>query len=544
MDLLNLQSDPAAFRDALLIDTSAGPKPYRDCIQGNDWQADDFAALDPGWRRAVVGEAAEPAKQRAWLERPRGHSKSNDLGIMASWALFASRRRLSLIGCAADLEQARILRDAIGRLVFCNPWLGRLIEVQNYRVVNTRTESTLDIISSDAKSAYGLTPDGVICDEVVHWKNGDLWEAMLSSAAKRSTCMFVVISNAGMKDDDWVWRIREAVRVDPNWHFSRLEKPTASWIGPKQLEEQQRLLPSIAFRRLWLNEWTSGGGDFLTAEQIARAFVPGLTPQTAAIPGYEYVGGLDLGVVRDASALCILGIRRGADGHGMIRLAFTRVWRPVKGQKVDLQAIEDAIYDAHGRFNLKALNYDPWEARHMASRLQAGRVGVFQSQLGRLHSTSKVPMVEVTATPKNLQTMATCLLEAFNDVRLELYDDADLRRDLTRFRVEEREYGFRIVSPKDEYGHGDLGMAFALAMIAATERAAKRVMTAGVLSDRPMADTAGKSRSQIQLERELEQTRRNNERREREHREHLGWSHRDETIEAFRSGKFNILPHE
>ena len=275
MNLLELQRDPAAFRSALLIDTDEGPRPFTDIV--DDWQSADFAALDSGWMRAVNGAKHKAEYQRAWLERPRGHSKSLDLGIMAAWALFASRRRLSGIGAAGDQDQARLLRDAIGKLVYVNPWLGKIIEVQNYRVINSRTESTLDIITSDAPTAYGLTPDFIICDEVTHWTKPDLWEALFSSAPKRSTCMLVVITNAGLSDD-WQWKTREAVRCDRNWYFSRLEGPVASWITPELLEEQERLLPGIAYRRLWLNEWTTGGGDALTEEDIKAAFIPSLSP--------------------------------------------------------------------------------------------------------------------------------------------------------------------------------------------------------------------------------------------------------------------------
>jgi phage terminase large subunit-like protein len=482
MDLLALQSDPAAFREALMIDTDAGPKPFAECVKDNEWQSADFAAMDPAWRRAV-GQKVDAPQQRAWLERPRGHSKSSDLAVMSAWALFASRRRLSGIAAAGDLEQARILRDSIGRLCYVNPWLAKLIEVQNYRVINPRTESTLDIISSDAKTAYGLTPSFLILDEVTHWKSRDLWDSLISSAAKRATCCVVCITNAGIKDD-WQWQAREGVRTSPTWHFSRLDGPQASWITPDLLQEQERLLPAVAYRRLWLNEWSSGGGDFLTPEQINRAFLADLSPQSDAQDGFEYVGGLDLGVSRDASALVILGIRRVRDGHGFIRLAYTRIWRAANGRKVNLMDVEDAVRDAHARFNLRQLNYDPWEARAMASRLQAEGLGLFKSQLTRLHATgTKVPMVEITQTPANLQKMASCLLEAFNDQRIELYEQPDLRRDLTRFRVEEREYGFRLVSPKDALGHGDMGSAFCLAMLAATERAAKKFVTAGIVSE-------------------------------------------------------------
>jgi hypothetical protein len=184
-------------------------------------------------------------------------------------------------------------------------------------------------------------------------------------------------------------------------------------------------------------------------------------------------------VSRDASALCILGVRRSHDGHGRIALARHFVWRPLKGQRVNLSEVEAVIAAEHSRFGLKALNYDPWQATHMASRLQSGGLAVFDKQLGRLHSpATRVPMVEVSQSGANLQRMATCLIEACNDFRVELYDCPELRRDLTRLRIEERSYGFRLVAPHDEAGHGDLGTAFTLAMLAASELAAKRVRTA------------------------------------------------------------------
>ena len=139
MKLLDLQRDPAAFRSALLIDTDQGSVPFAECM--DEWQRADFAALDDGWRRAVLGSKQKATYQRGWLERPRGHAKTLDLGVMSSWALFASRRRLSGIAAAGDLDQARLLRDAIGRLVYCNPWLGKFLEVQNTRIINPNTQS-------------------------------------------------------------------------------------------------------------------------------------------------------------------------------------------------------------------------------------------------------------------------------------------------------------------------------------------------------------------------------------------------------------------
>lgn len=480
--LLDLQKDPKAFRAALLIDTDQGPRPLGECI--DPWQKSDFEALDSGWQRAVVGAKAKATYQRGWLERPRGHAKTLDLGIMATWALFASRRRLSGIAAAGDQDQARLLRDAIGRLLYVNPWLGSILEVQAYKVLNTRTESTLEVLTSDAPTSWGLTPDFVIADEVCHWRKRDLWDSLISSAAKRSTCMFVTITNAGLQDD-WVWTTREAVRQDATWYFSRLDGPCASWITPDRLQEQERLLPSIAYQRLWLNIWTQGGGDAITPELIDYAFRKELRSQTQAQPGFDYVAGLDLGVSRDASAVCVLGVRRSHDGHGHIRLAHTKVWRPSKGHKVNLQSVEDELLRLHAVFGFRQLSYDPWEARHMASRLQSAHLGRMVRGENR---RTRMPVVEVPPTGQNLQRIATAVIEAFNDRRIECYPDPDLKRDLTRLRIEERSYGFRLTAPHDELGHGDLGTAFSLALLAASELATRPKMSIGVGWDGPSGD--------------------------------------------------------
>ena len=62
MNLLELQQSPAAFRDSILIDTDAGARPLRDCI--DPWQSADYLALDSGWQRAVVGTSLDAKYQR------------------------------------------------------------------------------------------------------------------------------------------------------------------------------------------------------------------------------------------------------------------------------------------------------------------------------------------------------------------------------------------------------------------------------------------------------------------------------------------------
>ena len=113
MNFKTLQAAPICFRDALRIDCDGTPKRLGDVVE--DWQQDDFARLDPAWR-SVVGKDVE-CLRRAWLERPRGHSKTSDIAVMVCWALFAARRSIKDIATAADRDQAGILRDQIAKLV-------------------------------------------------------------------------------------------------------------------------------------------------------------------------------------------------------------------------------------------------------------------------------------------------------------------------------------------------------------------------------------------------------------------------------------------
>ena len=460
MNLKELQKSPTAFRKAILVNSDIGPISFADVM--DDWQRDDFEAMDPAWTSMVLLSEPTP-KKRAWLERARGHSKTTDEAIMIAWALMAARRSLKGYAAAADKDQAQLLRNAVAELLELNPWLSKILDVQNYRVVNRHTSSTLEILSSDAPTSYGLLPDFVIADEVTHWRNRDLFDSLFSSAAKRKRCVMVCISNAGFIDS-WQFEVRENLRDNSHWHFNHLEGSVASWIDTDALDEQRLLLPPTAYSRLWENIWAAGAGDAIDRELIDSSFQETLQPLTRAIEGHYFVAGVDLGVTRDASAIVVLAVKHSdpydydSNQIGRIRLCFSRAFRPTPGNKVNLQEIEDTLLSLHRRYRFKAVMYDPWQAVHLAQRLRM----------------SRLPMEELTQSGNNLQAIASATIEAFNDRRLDLYEDDDLRRDLYRLRIEERSYGFRLVSPRDSSGHGDVASAFTFALKKCTELAGKR----------------------------------------------------------------------
>lgn len=450
--LAEIASSPALFRDHLLVDTDNGPKPLAKVM--DPWQRDDFLALDDAWRTvARRGTPANDCKMRSYRERARGHSKTLDAAVMVAWVLFATKRMISGVAAAADRDQAKLLRDAVAKLLQINPWLANFLEAQTFRVVNKQTGSELTILSSDSDSSYGLTPEFIIVDELTHWGvSGEaLWISLFSAAAKRATCLLCITSNAGVGEgSSWQWHVREAARTDDAWHFSRLDGPQASWISPKHLAEQRRMLPAIAYDRLWLNKWTTGQGDALTEADIARAIDADRGPLAKHdFAGAKFLAGLDLGIKRDCSALVIGGVEYS--GH-RVRVAKIEAWQPSAGEQVDLTKVEQTIIDLHREYGF-TLFYDPWQAQHMAQRLQARGIAC----------------VEVPSSGPNMTKMASAVVETFSEGQIELYDDAELLADLRSLRIVEKSYGYRIDAQRTKAGHADRAFATALLLYGVRE---------------------------------------------------------------------------
>lgn len=100
---------------------------------------------------------------------------------------------------------------------------------------------------------------------------------------------------------------------------------------------------------------------------------------------------------------------------------------------------------------------DPWQAAMLCERLDE----------------KGVPVRQVSFTGGNLQTMASAVLESFNEGTIDLYNDKHLIADLRRLRVVEKSYGVRLASPHTSSGdgpgsaHGDVVTALALALLSA-----------------------------------------------------------------------------
>ncbi len=205
------------------------------------------------------------------------------------------------------------------------------------------------------------------------------------------------------------------------------------------------------FGRVWEGVWCSDSGDAISSEDIDAACTlegPMLTRDRDFEP---FIGGLDLGLKHDHSALIVLGLdmlRR------RFRLAHCESWAPpMRGGKIRLEVVKEACKQAAARFNLMGILFDPWQCEFMAEQL----------------SNEGVRMYKYPFTPKNCDAMATSLLDAFSNRRIDLYRDPALIRDLGKLSIVERQKGFKLEATRDEYGHCDRATALAMLLPWANE---------------------------------------------------------------------------
>ena len=214
------------------------------------------------------------------------------MAIQIAWILLAARTPVTGVAAAADKEQAALLLKAIQHLQHVNPTLCGDLSFVEGAIRNRRTNSRLDLISSDVGSSYGILPDFVICDELSHWPGPELWYSLLSSAAKKPDCVLAVLTNAGV-GRGWQWEVREQASRSPDWYFSSLDGPHAPWITRQSLDEQQALLPPAVYERLWLNRWQHSDGEFVSLAEAEVCIDPTLVRKDIGSPQHQYIAAID-----------------------------------------------------------------------------------------------------------------------------------------------------------------------------------------------------------------------------------------------------------
>jgi hypothetical protein len=385
--------------EAILLEDG---RPFGEAME--PWQRDDFAMLDAGEHR------------HAYLERPRGHSKTADIGTEAVTELMLGPPNQRLYCCAADEDQARLLFEDVAAKFARNPLLRPSVKITQREIIVKATGSRLRVLNSDAPSAYGLRPDWIAIDELCEWRRRDLWDSLWSATGKRPRCRVLVISTAGWDKTSIAWDVHEIARTEADWYFAA-RGYCAAWISSEWREQQRRTLPPHVFARLHEARWVDGVGAFLTAEEVDAVF--------AALPdvrGGCVAIGLDIGLSRDRTVAAAV-----RNVGGLVAIEHLVTWAGKPGRKVDLEDVEREVKALADRCGAP-VHYDPYQGVLLAQRLQ--RRGV--------------QMIEFPFTADNRRRLFATLLDLVRTRRLRSQPHEELRRELLGLEVAQTAAGWRV----------------------------------------------------------------------------------------------------
>lgn len=356
----------AAYLDHVVIDSTP---PRRWALIREPWQTTLVQPLIPAVEHACGLRPDYGGPLFFWFTLPKGHDKSSLIGRLLNWAVAFARNPIKAYAAAADKTQARIVRDAMKAEARRNLWLSERLRFNNWEV--TGPGGKLEIRSSDADTASGLIPDFVVCDEITFWKSRDLYDVLLGGAGKRPHCVFVVITNAGLKGpDQWQYLLREIARTSPAWHF--YESPEgvrlASWMSEAKVAEIRKgLTPSMACRVLD-NVWVDPSEtetQYLTREELAACTDLTLAERTRGDRGNTYVLAGDLAVAKDRATMAVAH----RDGDRVV-LDTLEVWAASPNGRIDFDAVQAWAEQAVRDFRIRHAIFDNHQAEFLTQRLE------------------------------------------------------------------------------------------------------------------------------------------------------------------------------
>jgi hypothetical protein len=413
---------------------------------GDRWGevAADFQLADA----AAIFDASGPRWH--FETRPRGGSKSTDAaGVALTWLATEAPAGARGYVVAVDSDQAALLVDAAAGLADRTPALQSALGVQALKIVG-RSGASVEVLSADGGSAFGLRPHLVVIEEFAQWaqtrNSRRLWTAILSAMGKVPGSRLVILTSAG-EPGHFSHKVLEEARRSDRWRVSEVPGPLP-WVDPAELEAQRPLLRDSEFARLHLNVWTQSEDRLVSAEDLEAAAV--LDGPQAPLPGARYVVTLDVGITNDACVAVVAHAERVSEERGASsRVIVDRIarWRGSRRNPVKLGEVEAWIVTACGEYNGAPVHADPYQAVGLLQRIRAR--GIRAS--------------EFTFSAQSVGRVANALHLALRNRLILLPNDEDLIAELGRVRLRETSPG-AVRLDHDSGEHDDQAVCIGIAV--------------------------------------------------------------------------------
>lgn len=396
---------------------------------------------------------------------PKKSGKTTIGGCIMAYYLFNVEAPNECYACANSRDQAsaRAFRDLKNFIKRNKHLRGEVLSQRDDRI-ELKSGSVAMAIPSDSSTQAGANPGLVLFDELWAYtseRDERFYEEMTLPPTRKAP-LRVVTSYAGHPGES---RILEKIyqrfldadgNPQPGVEMPLPGLPVyvkdgaccywdtegrMSWQDEAYYQEQMRTLRPSTFARLHRNMWCSSDEKLLSLEDINAAIIPGHGPCFEANPGYNYYGGLDLGLKRDRCAFAIIHRQ-----DGRILLDHLRLFQPPRHGEVDLAEVEAHVSSVAKAFRLQKLLMDPWNSAHL------------RQALGR----QNVRVEEFFFSSQSWGKLAMGLLSAFKDRIISIYRDEELIKELSTCRIIETTNGCKLSNPSGQ--HDDLTTALALAV--------------------------------------------------------------------------------
>lgn len=416
-----------------LVDGEWAGHPFR----LEDWQRTEvieplFGTITPDGNRVY---------RTALIGIPRKNGKTTLGAAMALRLLIGDNEPgAQVFSCAADRDQARLCFDIAQRMVEASPILSKICKVQRNVIVVPKLGASYRAASAQAFTKHGLSPHGIIFDELHAQPNRELWDVMTSGQGARRQPLTIAITTAGYdrtsicyeqyeygrqiraglvndptfffrwwgadEEDDWT---DEATWAKANPNYPIVPKPeflAGEFTQAKQLPGRQN-----AFRNLYLNQWV---------QQLTRWIDLGLWDENAGmvdetdLEGRDCFVGVDMASTSDFTAYVLVFPPTDDDEKTRVvcrfflpqaAVEFRSKIRPMletwareglltmtEGDVVDDKALQESLRADADRFRIRAIGFDPWDARSLMQFAQDDlglEVEKVNQSMARLSSPSK-----------------------------------------------------------------------------------------------------------------------------------------------------------
>lgn len=351
---------------------------------------------------------------------PRKNGKSTLSAGIGLYLLVADREPgAEVYSAATSRDQARIVFDDAKRMVMSSPALRRRVSILINNLHVEASSSRFMPLSSDASTMDGLNVHGAIIDELHAHRTRHVVDVLETATGARRQPLLFEITTAGYdrhsicyEHHDYAIKVLEGTVPDDSWFgFVAGADEGDDWTDPqvwrkanpsfglsvkdddlRRKADKAIALPGAqnAFRRMHLNEWTEQAERWIDLAAWDACAGP-VDPEK--LRGRRCFGGLDLSTTTDVTALA--WVFPPADDDGLWHL-LSRYFVPADnlrrraerdrvpydlwaaqgfieataGNVVDYGAIEEQIRADSALFDVSEIAYDPWNATHVALRMQ------------------------------------------------------------------------------------------------------------------------------------------------------------------------------